>query len=342
MRDALSLLDQLIAFGGGTLNEVNTRAMLGTIDRGHVGRLIDALARADGSALLAEVRELDRDAPDYDRALVELAAFLQRIAIVQIVPEAALQDEEFDADSLTRLAQAISPEDVQLYYQIALGGRRDLAMAPEPRMGFEMTLLRMLAFRPDAAAVGNTAGRTAAAVNPTRATAPAEVRAAGTSVAAAPATAASVAGAPDATASATVAPTASGIRLTSIDASNWPAVVEAANLSGMVRQFALNCVPATFDHGVLALKLDQATADRRTRPIEDKLVLSLSKYLGRDIRLTFETAQSALATPARQRQLQEQDKVVRAAAAFEADPAVKGLRERFGADVDLASVKPAN
>jgi DNA polymerase-3 subunit gamma/tau len=344
MRDALSLLDQLIAFGGGSLSEANTRAMLGTIDRGHVGRLIDALARADGSALLAEVKELDRDAPDYDRALIELAAFLQRIAIVQIVPEAALQDEEFDADSLTRLAQAISPEDVQLYYQIALGGRRDLAMAPEPRMGFEMTLLRMLAFRPEAAAVhGNTAGRTVAAGHPTRAAAPADAPGAGTSTAAASSAAgASMGGAPDPTAPGAVAPNTSGIRLTSIDASNWPAVVEAANLSGMVRQFALNCVPASFEHGVLALKLDQATADRRTRPIEDKLVLGLSKYLGRDIRLTFETAQSALVTPARQRLLQEQDKAVRAAAAFEADPAVKGLRERFGADVDLASVKPAN
>src|SRR6266446_2550347 len=344
MRDALSLLDQLIAFGGGSLSEANTRAMLGTIDRGHVGRLIDALARADGSALLAEVKELDRDAPDYDRALVELTAFLQRIAIVQIVPEAALQDEEFDADSLTRLAQAISPEDVQLYYQIALGGRRDLAMAPEPRMGFEMTLLRMLAFRPEAAAVhGNMAGRTVAAGHPTRAAAPADVPGAGTSTAAASTAAgASMGGAPHPTASGAVAPNTSGIRLMSIDASNWPAVVEAANLSGMVRQFALNCVPASFEHGVLALKLDQATADRRTRPIEDKLVLGLSKYLGRGIRLTFETAQSALVTPARERLLQEQDKAVRAAAAFEADPAVKGLRERFGADVDLASVKPAN
>ncbi len=98
-------------------------------------RLIEALARGDGAALLAEVQELDRDAPDYDRALVELAAFLQRIAIVQIVPEAAAQDEEFDAALLTQLAQAISPEDAQLYYQIALGGRRDLRMAPEPRIG---------------------------------------------------------------------------------------------------------------------------------------------------------------------------------------------------------------
>ena len=294
MRDALSLLDQLIAFGGGALNEANTRAMLGTIDRGHVGRLIDALARLDGAALLAEVKELDRDAPDYDRALVEVAAFLQRIAIAQIVPEAALEEDEFDADSLQRVAQAISPEDVQLYYQIALNGRRDLAMAPEPRMGFEMTLLRMLAFRPDAAAP------------------------------------------------AVPGPKSPAVRLTSIDANNWPAVVDAASLSGMVRQFALNCVPSKFEHDVLVLKIDPATADRRTRTIEDKLLQGLSKYLGRDIRVTFETAQSALATPARQRALAEREKADRATAAFEADPTVKGLRERFGADVDAASVKPAN
>ncbi|MEP6548368.1 MAG: DNA polymerase III subunit gamma/tau [Gammaproteobacteria bacterium] len=308
MRDALSLMDQLIAFGGGTLNELNTRAMLGTIDRGHVGRLIDALARSDGPALLAEVKNLDRDAPDYDRALVELAAFLQRVAIVQIVPDAAQQDEEFDAASLTRLAQAISPEDVQLYYQIALGGRRDLAMAPEPRLGFEMTLLRMLAFRPDVA----VAQEGAKSRDP----------------AAAPAAAPS--------------PAAPNVRLTSIDAGNWSTLVEAANLSGMVRQFALNCVPANFENDALTLKIDQAAADRRTRPIEEKLVQGLSKYLGRDIRVTYETVQSALATPARQRALDEQDKAARAASAFDADPTVKGLRERFGADVDAASVKPAN
>jgi DNA polymerase III subunit gamma/tau len=309
MRDALSLLDQLIAFGGGAVNEADARAMLGTIDRGHVGRLIDALARADAPALLAEVKDLDRDAPDYDRALIELAAFLQRIAIVQIVPQAALQDEEFDADLLRHFAQAIAPEDVQLYYQIALGGRRDLAMAPEPRAGFEMTLLRMLAFRPDTSAAQDIASGRAQ-----------------------PAPASILAGQPQAL----------GVRLTSIDAANWPTVVEAANLSGMVRQFALNCVPATFENDVLALRTDAATADRRTRPIDEKLVQGLSKYLGRDIRVTFETAQSALATPARQRVLEDQDRVVRAVAAFEADPAVKGLRERFGADVDAASVKPAN
>src|SRR5271165_945699 len=266
MRDGLSLLDQLIAFGGGTVSEANARSMLGTIDRGHVGRLVEALARGDGAALIAEVQDLDRDAPDYDRALVELATFLQRIAIVQIVPGAAAEDEEFDAALLARLAQAISAADAQLYYQIAIAGRRDLSMAPEPRLGFEMTLLRMLAFRPEAAAEPLPLGRVPAAA------------------AASPPAAASARGA---TASPPVAPAANAaaLRLTTIDAANWPAVVDATALSGMVRQLALNCVPASFENNVLTLQLDQAATDRRTRPIEDKLVQALSKYLGREIRV---------------------------------------------------------
>jgi DNA polymerase III subunit gamma/tau len=317
MRDALSLMDQLIAFGGGDISDANARSMLGTIDRGHIGRIIEALARGEGAALLGEVQHMDRDAPDYDRALIELSTFLQRIAIVQVVPEAAPQDEEFDAALLERLAKAISPEDAQLYYQIALGGRRDLAMAPEPRLGFEMTLLRMLAFRPAAAAQ----------------TAPAPAKQPASSAPRAPSATAASASAPN-------GPT--GARLTSIDAANWSMVVEAAGLTGMVRQLALNCVPASFESSLLTLKLDQAAADWRTKPIEDKLVQGLSKYLGKDIRVSFDSAATEVDTPAKQRVLAEQERVARAASAFEADPAVKGLRERFGADVDAASVKPSN
>jgi DNA polymerase III subunit gamma/tau len=324
MRDGLSLLDQLIAFGGGAVNEVNARSMLGTIDRAHVGRLVEALSRGDGVALLAEVQDLDRDAPDYDRALVELATLLQRIAIVQIVPDAAQPDEEFDSALLSKLAKAMSPEDAQLYYQIALGGRRDLNMAPEPRIGFEMTLLRMLAFRPEGAMQPVKAGRpTVAAAGP---------------VTASSGTLPGAGALPEA---GTSAPPERA-RLTGIDADNWPAVVDAAGLSGMVRQLALNCVPASFENSLLTLKLDQAASDRRTRPIEEKFVQGLSKYLGRDIRVVFETADAALNSPARQRVQAEQDRIARAATAFEADPAVKGLRERFGADVDAASVKPNN
>jgi DNA polymerase-3 subunit gamma/tau len=335
MRDALSLMDQLIAFGGGALNEVNTRSMLGTIDRGHVTRIVEALARQDGPQVLRHVRDLDQDAPDYDRALTELAAFLQRIAIVQIVPAAAQDDEEFDAEALAQLAQAITPEDVQLYYQIAVGARRDLAMAPEPRVGFEMCLLRMLAFRPDA---GGPAGTVQGAT----------VQGATAGAAAGSAAAASAAGhAPSRTAVVTpptpiaaAAPAPSAMPVT-IDAGNWGSVVEAAGLTGMVRQFAMNCVPASFDNGVLTLQLDPAAADRRTKQIEDKFVQCLASYFGREIRVVFETAQSTLVTPARLRALAEQEKAQRAAVAFEEDPAVKGLRERFGADVDRASVKPS-
>jgi DNA polymerase-3 subunit gamma/tau len=333
MRDGLSLLDQLIAFGGGALSEANTRAMLGTIDRGHVSRIVEALAREDGPGLLAQVAELDRDAPDYDRALADLAALLQRIAIVQIVPDAAQEDEEFDADVLARLSGSMGADDVQLYYQIALAGRRDLSLAPDPRLGFEMTLLRMLAFRPEAASAGTTAG--AAAARAPREAARAAPQATVTSIAPASAASAPPSAAPPSPAPAAAVPA-------SIDAASWPRIVEGAALTGMVRQFALNCVPASFERDVLTLRLDEVVDARRSRVTEDKLVQALTRYLGRPVRLVFEVSKSELATPARQRALADQDKVLRAAAAFEADPAVKGLQERFGAAVDAASVKPAN
>jgi len=329
MRDALSLLDQLIAFGGGTLSEANARSMLGTIDRGHIGRIVAALARADGSGLLAEVAELDRDAPDYDRALIELAAILQRIAIVQVVPDTAGQDEEFDVEELRALAAALLPEDVQLYYQIALGGRRDLAMAPEPRLGFEMTLLRMLAFRPESEPARGGGAQTSRPAPPARTAAPV-----------APPPAAKVATVEAVRLLVPGAPQVAPVKVVALE--NWPAIVEAAQLTGMTRQFALNCVPAGFEHGLLNLRLDAAAADRRTKQIEDKLVQALSKYFGRDIRLAIEIDAALLATPARQRVLAEQDRVSLAAAAFEEDPAVRGLRERFGAEVDSGSVKPLN
>jgi DNA polymerase-3 subunit gamma/tau len=324
MRDALSLMDQLIAFGGGALTEANTRSMLGTIDRGHVARIIAALARQDGPALLAQVRDLDRDAPDYDRALIEMSAFLQRIAIIQIVPDAAEKDEEFEAEELRRLAGVMSPEDVQLYYQIALGARRDLAMAPDPRVGFEMALLRMLAFRPEGAS---------------SVAAPAAGSAATTTASRLPASASP---APPATAHghASSANALKSMKLSTIDAANWPIVVDAVGSSGLARQLALNCIPVSFENDVLRLQIEQAAEHLRSRNSEDKLVQLLSNYFGRDIRIGFETSGSPLVTPARKRSLAEQDKTLRAVAAFEQDASVKGLRERFGADIDSGSVKP--
>ena len=145
MRDGLSLLDQAIAFSAGDVTAEAVSAMLGSIDRRHVIRFVQALANLDGSALMNEVAELDEMAPDYGAVLDELRGVLQRIAVVQLVGADAADEE---AEELPELASALSPEDVQLFYEIAGQGRRDLYVSRDYRAAFEMTLLRMLAFRP--------------------------------------------------------------------------------------------------------------------------------------------------------------------------------------------------
>jgi DNA polymerase III subunit gamma/tau len=174
LRDALSLLDQALVHGAGAVVEADVRLMLGTIDRGQVKRLAAHVLAGDAQAILAEIASLDEQAPDYDQVLAELAALLSRVAIEQCVPDASDAEGAWDGETLASLARAALPEDLQLCYQMALVGRRDLSYAPDPRTGFEMTLLRMVAFRPAGAlpAEAKTAGeRPIAAV---RAAPPAE------------------------------------------------------------------------------------------------------------------------------------------------------------------------
>jgi len=147
MRDGLSLLDQLIAFGGGKAGEEEARAMLGTISRDHVERLAELLASMNVPELVKCARSLEEFAPDYAQVLDELAGLLVRVAMKQTVSDFE-GDDLYAPELLEGLAKAFSPEDLQLYYQTAIIGRRDLALAPDPRTGFEMTLLRMVAFRP--------------------------------------------------------------------------------------------------------------------------------------------------------------------------------------------------
>jgi DNA polymerase-3 subunit gamma/tau len=148
IRDALSLLDQAISFGGGRLAATEVADMLGSIDQQHVMSLMAALSARDGRALLDTVAELSALSADYEQVLADLVTLLQRVALVQVAPE-AVDDFVADPSDLRRLADSLSPEDVQLFYQIGLIGRRDLPLSPERRGGFEMILLRMLAFMPD-------------------------------------------------------------------------------------------------------------------------------------------------------------------------------------------------
>jgi len=143
LRDGLSLLDQAIAHGGGRLLEPEVRAMLGTVDRAQVGALIEALVASDGEALLATIETVASFAPDFGAALDALAEALHRLQLAQLVPSATPADDRLD---LPALAAAVPAERVQLWYQMALQGRRELTLAPSERIGFEMSLLRMLAF----------------------------------------------------------------------------------------------------------------------------------------------------------------------------------------------------
>ncbi|HCF7262579.1 TPA: DNA polymerase III subunit gamma/tau, partial [Pseudomonas aeruginosa] len=147
MRDAMSLTDQAIAFGEGKVLAADVRAMLGTLDHGQVYGVLQALLEGDARALLEAVRHLAEQGPDWGGVLAEILNVLHRVAIAQALPE-AIDNGQGDRERVLALAQALPAEDVQFYYQMGLIGRRDLPLAPDPRSGFEMVLLRMLAFRP--------------------------------------------------------------------------------------------------------------------------------------------------------------------------------------------------
>jgi DNA polymerase III subunit gamma/tau len=156
MRDALSLTDQAIAFGSGQLSEADVRSMLGTVDLNFVYQLLEALAAGDPAQLLEIVARMAEHAPDFEGSLDELISLVHRVAVAQAVPD-AIDNSWGDAQRVAQIATAITAEDAQLFYQMALNGKRDIALAADSRSGFEMTLLRMVAFRP-AAVIDETLG----------------------------------------------------------------------------------------------------------------------------------------------------------------------------------------
>ena len=152
MRDALSLTDQALAHGNGSVRLESVLTMLGTLDHHHLHQLLEAVLRQDAPATMAKITEIATLGPDFDQLHAELEALLHRVAMAQLLP-ASVQEQGADADALLQLAGAMSPEEVQLCYQIVLGGRKDLPWAPDGRTALEMTCLRMLAFSPRREAV---------------------------------------------------------------------------------------------------------------------------------------------------------------------------------------------
>jgi DNA polymerase-3 subunit gamma/tau len=337
LRDALSLLDQLLAFGNGKALENDARTMLGSVARDHVLRVAELLAAADTAALLAYSRSLDELSPDYAQLLEQLATLLERVALKQLVPDYE-GDELHSAQLLNELAQRIPAEDLQLYYQTAILGRRDLVLAPDARTGFRMTLIRMLAFRPGSAA-------TAAPAPPGARTRPA----------AAPSAAVNVSG-PSAAPRAPIAPTASapqphrghggggsggsGSGGSGDGDRSWLDIVSALELSGGPKQLANNCALLGREGATVRLALDARSASMRTRGFEDMLAQALSRYFGTSVRLEIELRDAIADTPALAAQRDEAQQRSQAQMAFDADPVVGAFKQRFGASVLSDTVRP--
>ncbi|MEX0951110.1 MAG: DNA polymerase III subunit gamma/tau [Gammaproteobacteria bacterium] len=335
LRDALSLLDQAIAFGDSQVREAPIREMLGTLDRSAVLDLLDLLAGADAAALLARVDQLAEQQHDYAAALAELLHYLHRIALLQTLATAA-GEEEHD-ERLQQLAESLSPEDVQLYYQIALHGRRDLAISPDPRAGFEMTLIRMLAFRPDAADTAATpAGSVPAAsgrqpvatAKPARATNPA-----------APVVNAEVKESP---AVAMVAETRPGpaTKLATPTPANWQQLISQLGLNGLAGQLAGNCSVKDYTDGKLQLVLAPDNANLLVPSQQARLQATLREHFNPNLMLTIMIEQPEAETPAQAAKREAAERKQAAVAAVEQDPVVQAFQETFNAEVDYNAVEP--
>ncbi len=366
MRDGLSLLDQAIAFAGGNaLSRALVEDMLGTVGRRTLMEIIEALARGDGSLLLAGLRKLEESGPDYAALLSALAGLLQRIAVLQVLPQAADADDD---PQLLTLAKELSAEDLQLDYQIAVLGRRDLTFAPDPRLGFEMTLLRMFAFRIEtgsAAPAGSGAGNAAPPkAAPLAQSTPAAI-AATTVRSAAPPVAAPidalmpiarvptqadkpVASAVPGSAPMPVSAGTSGVHAAKAPAraslevdDAWTRRIEALGLDGMSRQLVRHCVLLDENDASLRLAVDSRARHLLTDERRASLEIAFSTACGRALQVVVEVggSGSSLSPAAReeQRLIERQRDAERA---IETDPVVRAMQETFGATIRPGSVQP--
>lgn len=321
MRDGLSLLDQAIVHGAGEVRSDTVHAMLGSIPREPLFGLLRDLAQGDGTAMLARIAALDEHAADFADVLQQLLVVLHRVALAQQLPDTVRSDEH--AEALLELAGRLAAEDVQLYYQIGLLCRRDLPYAPDPRSGFEMAMLRMLAFRPEdmEAATAKPPAKTTHASAPVS---PPPVR---------PAVALS---APALTAP-SPAPTPR-----SAASNDWPQIIEAMGLAAMARQLAVNCLLQSVDDHACTLLLDPGHRQLRTERVEAGLEKALQNYFGRPLKLVIKETATEEHTPTPARQMAEAKQARQQAAVdeIERDSTVAAFRETFGAQVVPGSVQP--
>jgi DNA polymerase-3 subunit gamma/tau len=335
MRDALSLLDQAIAFGGGKVTESEVQSMLGSIEQDHVFRLLDGLASGDGAAVLNTVAELAQQVPDYADVLAELITSLHHLALLKLVPETWVESMG-DKDRLMALAERFSPEDLQLYYQIGLTGRRDLPLAPEPRTGLEMVLLRMLAFRPAGAEDAEQAGPAAI---PTPTTSTSQPSPAVTSTVA-PVTQTATITVSDTAVSKTMPAEPAATTATPTAAGDWHQIVAGLQLSGMMHQLVAHCVMQELTDDQIHLALATTSAPLLNKEREASLREALVAYFGRPLKLQIEIKDSEGESPAAREVRLQAERQAAAEAAIESDPNVQSILDAFDGQVRPNSVQP--
>jgi DNA polymerase-3 subunit gamma/tau len=335
MRDALSLLDQAIAFGGGKVTEQEVQAMLGSIEQDHVFRLLEGLASGDGTIVLNTVTDLAQQAPDYADVLAELITTLHHLALIKQVPSAWVEMMG-DKARLTALADSFSPEDLQLYYQIGLTGRRDLPLAPEPRTGLEMVLLRMLAFRPAGA---EAAAPTPAAVTPTAKAAPVSKPTTDSTETALPASNTPVAKPEPASNTVSQAPTAKAVEPSQVS-EEWHQIVEDLKLTGVLRQLVAHCILLELTDDQIHLALATTSAPLLNKEREVSLRDALQAYFGRALKLNIEVKDAEGESPAAREARLQAERQAEAEAAIDSDPNVQSILDAFDGQVQPNSVQP--
>ncbi|MDH5535741.1 MAG: DNA polymerase III subunit gamma/tau [Betaproteobacteria bacterium] len=303
LRDALSLLDQAIAHGGGRVEEAAVRAMLGTVERGYLYAILRALAAGDGAALVAEADRMAGLSLSLDLALQDLGALLHRLSLAQAVP-GTVADDDPDRETVLELSRMFGAEDLQLYYQIALQGRGDIGLAPDEYAGFTMTLLRMLAFAPASGA----------------AVRPAEPR-------------------PEATTGANSQGTAARSKKNPAE-DDWSAIVESLGLSGMARMLSQHCELVRHDGQVLELRIARMHEHLLDKPYQDRLRAALQQHFGAPLRVAISVGDGEGQSPAAVAERDRQRRQERAVADIEQDPFVRELVENFDARVVESTIKP--
>jgi DNA polymerase-3 subunit gamma/tau len=333
MRDALSLTDQAIAYCSGAVKEAETRAMLGVIDQAYLLPLLEALAMQDGARLLREAAELAARGFSFDAALQDMAGLLHLIALAQSVPEAVGEDTP-ERERLFQLAQRFDAESVQLHYQIATLGRRDLEWAPDEYAGFSMTLLRMLAFAPGDAPATRAA---IPSVTPVSATPPTSPRAPMPSApstnvqAAARAATAVAANEPLQT---EVSPTVL-VKPDIVASAEWRPLAES--LPGLVRQLAMQCQQIERNGRLLRLALPEAQK-ALLASVGDKLRTALAEKLGSTIKIEIELVADAHQSPAAERAREQAVRQSEAELAIHNDPVIQTLVREC--DATLTQIRP--